>query len=194
MLLLFSAALQVTGPMVSAPVSGQTLRGQVNITGRTDISNFVSAELAFAYASDSADNWFALQTLSQPVTDSILAVWDTTLISDGNYKLRLRVFSSDSSFQDVLVTDLHVRNYTMDTPTPTLEVTQAVQPTLPSSISTPLATVQAPTPIPRATPTSFPINPASLTAEEIYASLTRGVLIIVGLFIIFSILTRLRRP
>ena len=192
LLLWFTFAFQLTSPVISAPAVGQTLQGKVDITGTTSVPNFASAELDFAYASDSGDNWFTIQTLSQPVADSVLATWDTSLISDGDYKLRLRVALQDGSFQDVVVTDLHVRNYTPDTPTPVVTIAITETPTdLPLLSPTPI--VELPTELPRLTPTPLALNPASLTTDEIYASLGRGAFVIVVLFIIFGLLTRFRR-
>jgi hypothetical protein len=47
--------------------------------------------------------------------------------------------------------------------------------------------------VPRATPTALEPNPVSLTQNEIYASLGRGALVIVGLFIFSGVLIRVRR-
>jgi hypothetical protein len=188
---LLIAALQAA-PAISSPVSGQFLRGKVDVTGRTDIPNFVSAQLDFGYASDPADNWFTIQTFSQPVADGVLTTWDTTFISDGDYNLRLRILLQDGTFQDVTVTDLHIRNYTTDTPTPILETPTEIQP---SSFPTPmlLDTSDPPTALPRATPTSLPANPASVSEEEIYVSLKRGALVVLILFLFFGLVTRFRR-
>lgn len=192
--LFLALTMQQSAPVISAPVAGQKLQGKVDITGTTDVPNFASAELAFTYASDPSDNWFTIQVLSQPVLDSILAVWDTSFISDGDYKLRLRVTLQDGSFQDAIVTDLHVRNYTPDTPTPivTVAITET-QAALPFSPPTLVVITEAPTQTPRSTPTQLPPNPVSLTADKIYGSVRRGAFIIIILFIMFGLLTRLRR-
>ena len=194
LLFFFPLFLQQSAPLVTAPIAGQTLQGIVDIIGTINVPNFASAGLAFAYASDPAGNWFDIQTLSQPQADSVLATWDTTFISDGDYKLRLRVTLQDGSSQDVIVTDLHVRNYTSDTPTPTVQVAITETPTeLPFSPPTSVVVTQVPTQPPHSTPTQLSANPASLTTYEIYASLQRGILIIIVLFIIFGLLARLRR-
>jgi len=193
-LFFFALVTQQSAPAISAPAASQTLQGKVDIIGTTDVANFASAELAFAYASDSSENWFAIQTLSQPALDSVLATWDTSFISDGDYKLRLRVILLDGSFQDVIVTDLHVRNYTPDTPTPIVQIAITETPTmLPFSPPTEIVVIEAPTQTPRSTPTQLSPNPVSLTTDEIYGSVQRGAFIIIILFIIFGLLTRLRR-
>jgi len=132
--------------------------------------------------------------LPQPAPDSVLATWDTSFISDGDYKLRLRVTLQDGSFQDVIVTDLHIRNYTPDTPTPVVTVAITETPTaLPFSPPAEVVITEAPTETPRSTPTLLSPNPVSLTPDEIYASVRRGAFIIIVLFIIFGLLTRLHR-
>ncbi len=192
--LLFTLAMQQNAPVISAPVAGQKLQGKVDITGTTDVPNFAQAELAFTYASDSAGNWFTIQALSQPVLNSTLATWDTSFISDGDYKLRLRVTLQDGSFQDVAVTDLHIRNYTPDTPTPVVQVPITETPTaLPFSPPADVVVTEVRTQTPRSTPTQLSQNPVSLTPNEIYGSVRRGAFIIIILFIVFGLLTRLRR-
>jgi hypothetical protein len=193
-LFFLSLALRQSVPVISAPVAGQKLKGEVEITGTTDVPNFASAELAFAYASDSADNWFTIQDISQPVLNAALAVWDTSFISDGDYKLRLRVTLQDSTFQDVIVTDLRVRNYTPDTPVPTVQAAITDTPTaLPFSPPSEAVVLEAPTRVPHPTPTQLPPNPITLTVNEIFASVRRGAFIIIVLFIFFGLLARLRR-
>ena len=115
--LLFVIAAQDAPPVaITSPASGEILRGQVNIIGSTDVPNFVSAQLDFSYASDSAGTWFPLQTLSQTVFDSPLYTWDTTTITDGDYILRMRVFIADGSVQEVTI-PITLQNDTRPTPT-----------------------------------------------------------------------------
>lgn len=194
--LAFFILFQEAAIAVTNPQAGDTLRGKVEITGRMDVPDFASAELAFSYAaSDSADAWFTIQTFTQPPADSALAVWDTSLVTDGEYNLRLRVFLLNGAFQDVLVTDLKIRN---DTPDPTATFTES-----PTSTPTPLffsqftpppADAPTSTPLP-AFPTSTPLppNPASLTTASILSVFGRGALAILGVFILVSLFLRLRR-
>jgi hypothetical protein len=192
--LFFVLVVQQNAPVINAPVAGQKLQGKVDVIGTTDVPNFASAELAFSYASDSPGNWFTIQALSQPVLNSTLATWDTSFISDGDYKLRLRVTLQDDSFQDVIVTDLRIRNYTPNTPTPVVQVPITETPTtLPFTPPTEVVITEARTQTPRSTPTQLSQNPVSLTTDEIYVSVRRGTFIIIGLFILFGLFTRLRR-
>lgn len=188
----FLLAAQESPPIaITSPAPQEILRGQITITGKVDVPSFVSARLDFAYASNPTDTWFTIQTFSQPLADSTLATWDTTSITDGDYVLRLRVNFEDGTFQDVTV-PVEIGNELL--PTPTLEPTSTPE-TDSVLIPTPFLLAASPTPtdIPRPTPTPLPSNPVSLGQNQIYASLGRGALVILGLFALAGIIVRVRR-
>jgi len=190
-----SAAAQGTAlPSIVSPADGQVIQGQVAVKGSTDVANFSSADLAFGYASDPTGTWFTIQTASLPVSSDTLAVWDTTLITDGDYALRLRVTLLDGSFQDAMVTVL-VRNYTpLPTPTSAVTPTEVAALEIPTAIviiasETPTEQVVAPIP----TPSALPPNPAGVTTGEIYSRFWRGALLVGVLVLVFGALVRFRR-
>ncbi len=178
---------------ISSPQTGDVLRGQVQIAGNMTVTNFASAELAFKYtASSSAENWFAIQTFSQPVAGPALAVWDTTSLTDGDYNLRLRVTLQDGTFQDVVVSDLKIRNDTSD-PTEVVP-TETALPQFNAATSLPALNQSTATAViifPSSTP--LPVNPASVTTSSIYSTFGRSALIILVLFAFFSLILRLRK-
>lgn len=187
---------QETAPVITSPQAGDTLRGKVEISGSMDVPGFASAELAFSYAASSpAEAWFTIQNFTQPPADPVLAVWDTSLVTDGDYTLRLRVFLLDGTFQDVFVGDLKIRNDTPD-PTATPTDTPTPTPTLPFfSPSNPLPLgVETSTPMP-SLPTSTPLppNPAALSAASILSVFGKSALAILGVSILVALLLRLRR-
>lgn len=189
--LLLTAAQDSPPVVITAPAADEVLRGQVTITGTMDVPGFVSAQLDFAYASNLADSWFNIQTFSEPRADSTLAVWDTTSITDGDYVLRLRVNLADGAFQEVTV-PVQVGNDAV--PTPALAPTatpEAVSVLVPTPFL--LAASPTPTEVPRPTPTALPVNPASLEQDAIFASLGRGALVILGLFVLAGLIIRIRR-
>lgn len=190
--LLLIAAQDSPPPAITSPAPDEALRGEVTVTGSTDLPNFLFAQLDFAYASDPTDTWFNIQTFSQPIADSTLAVWDTAPITDGDYILRLRVNLADSTFQEVTV-PVRVMN---DTPIPTPTVIPPTStPETALQVPTPFLLAASPTPtdLPRPTPTSLPPNPASLGRNEVYGSLGRGALVMIGLFALAGLIVRLRR-
>lgn len=178
--------------LITSPQSGRIVQGVVVISGSITVLGFSSYELSFSYNNDPTDTWFTLQTSSLPVVDGELGIWDTTVLTDGDYSLRLRVFLLDSSFQDITVTDLSVRNYTA-VPTATMTPTA----TTVAQFVVPTAQLVAPAPATatpsRSTPTPFPPNPAGLQTPSIASALTRGALLAFLLFLGFGILLRLRR-
>ena len=190
---LLMIAAQDSPPIaITFPLPGEVLRGEVSITGTTDDPNFLSAQLDFSYASNPTNTWFPLQAFSQPVTDSAFTVWNTASISDGDYILRLRVNFLDNTTQEITI-PVSIRN---DVPfsTPTV-VSTSTPNTVEVQIPTPFLLAESPTPTapPRPTPTALPTNPASLAQTAIYASLGRGALVIIGLFILSGLIIRLRR-
>jgi hypothetical protein len=191
-LVLFLVAAQDSPPLaITSPVPDELLRGQVTIIGKVDVPSFFSAQLDFAYASSPTDTWFNIQTFSQPMTDSTLAVWDTTTITDGDYILRLRVNFEDGTFQEVTV-PIKIGNDVLSTPTTEPSATPEPESVL---IPTPFLLAASPTPtdLPRPTPTPLPPNPVSLGQNQIYASLGRGALVILGLFALAGLIVRVRR-
>jgi hypothetical protein len=184
---------------ITAPASGDVLQGLVNITGTSAADGFFASELAFAYASDPAPNWFIIYNTDQPVTDGLLAAWDTNLVTDGDYDLRLRVTLQDGSILETLVTGLRVRNQTptetalpvststpAPTSTPEFDLPPAPTPLPPTPMPAPTATRQP-------TPTPLPSNPVAVTPTEIYSFLGRGILLALLAFVVVGILLRLRR-
>lgn len=185
--------MQSTTVAITSPQPGDNLRGQVEILGTMDVPNFASAELAFSYDAPSpAESWFTIQTFPQPVQNPTLAVWDTTTVTDGDYTLRLRVFLTDGSSQDVVVSGLKIRNdepLTTATPTSTAQADiqlfeTAAPPTLTPRPQPTLQTFPSPTPLPP--------NPASVTSSSIYVNFGRGALIVLVLFIFVGIIFRFR--
>src|SRR5262245_26556818 len=102
---------------ITSPAPDEILRGQVAIMGKVDTPGFVSAQLDFAYASDSTNTWFTIQSFSQPITDPTLATWDTTSITDGDYVLRLHVNLQDGTAQEATV-PIKIGNDFVPTATP----------------------------------------------------------------------------
>jgi hypothetical protein len=194
-ILLLTVLFQSTPVSISSPQAGAVVRGQVEILGSMDVPTFASAELAFGYISEGdtsnpADNWFIIQSFPQPKAESALAVWDTTSVTDGDYILRLRVFLQDGTIQDAPLISVKVSN---DTPEPTATMHETLPPT-----SAPVVALQSTAPptiptFPFLQPTSPPPNPASLTVPFVYATFGRGALIALGVFLLFSIIIRLRK-
>ncbi len=187
-----NAHAQTVAPAITQPTEDQVLQGQVTITGTTGASNFGSAELAFAYASDPTSTWFAIQALSQPVEGGTLATWDTTKITDGDYVMRLRVFTTDGAFQDATVSFI-IANYTapvIASPTPEATGQPSIQ--IPTAVLMAPSATSAPTDMP--SPTPLPPNPAAIPTGLVYEGLGRGALFAVAAIVALGVILWRRRP
>jgi hypothetical protein len=173
---------------VQSPAPGQALQGIVTVTGRMPADGFRSAELSFTYDQDPRQTWFLIEEFSETVAEGALAEWDTTLLTDGEYLLRLLVRMENGEQIEATVPGLRVRNYSpveTDTPAPTPSPPPGETPA-PSPSPLPSETARP------ATPTPLPPNPAAITGQDIRGSLVKGVLIAMGSFALLGLYGRLR--
>ncbi|MCJ7624200.1 MAG: hypothetical protein MUO76_11905 [Anaerolineaceae bacterium] len=181
--LMWGEFLLVNSPQVETPEPGDVLQGVIVIVGSTKLSGFQSAEISFSYNSDDADERFLIHSSTEPISTGTLAVWDTTTISDGTYRLHIIVHLEDDRQVETVVPDLRVRNYTpVETGTPNAEADPDIAV---------FETRNTPTNIVVATPTPFPPNQARITSEEIRNGLIQGaifsatILIMIGIYWLF---------
>lgn len=151
--LLLLAALLMSSPAaaqapgyaeIRSPVDGQAVQGLLTIEGSASHPFFEAYDLAFTYSENPTDTWFSIaDTVADPVSDGPLALWDTTGLTDGTYRLRLRVFLSNGNVLQVFVENLRVRNYTPIEPAPVGTLQPESTPTAAPPTRTP-----RPTPLP----------------------------------------------
>jgi len=171
-------------PRVESPQPGDVLKGKVSIKGSTDVLDFQSAEVSFRYEDDPGNTWYLIQQSSEAVRDGTLAVWDTTTITDGIYRLRVSVSLSDNRTAEVDIPNLRVRNYSpveTSTPSPSINVVQQ-----PVEIKSTATVASYPT------PTNLPDNPAQVTSVRLIFSLVQGATFTVILFVLLGIYLGLR--
>jgi hypothetical protein len=163
---------QEQGPeaVITSPRDRAVVRDKVSIQGTATHPEFWKYEVAYGPEPNPSDQWILIGMVHETqVVDNVLETWDTTLLSDGNYSLRLRVVRRDGNYQEYFVREVAVANTQPTdtplpppvTPTPTntptpLPPTPTIVielPVLPSPTSQPLATIA---PVIRPTPTSEP--------------------------------------
>ncbi len=167
-------------PVVISPRDGEAIQGRVEISGITELAGFQRAELEFRYVNDPKGTWFLLAETDQAVNPGKVAEWDTSVISDGNYDLRLSVCLTDGTCKNTVVQGVRVRNYSpVETPTP------------PDPVATAKVIVTKETPVPTRTPRptrpAFETNPAILTPTDLNSSLIRGGIVGIGFFLAFGV-------
>ena len=170
--------------VIFSPVEGQIIKGIVEIIGTSAIAGFEHSELAFSNSKGQLDTWFLLSKSSEGVVETTIYTWDTSLITDGDYRLRLKVFSEDGSSNEFMISEILVRNYT-----PTL----VSSPTLDYDIYESTQILVQPTETPEIKPTDLPGNPLELKLFDITKSMLYGFILIIGLIGISFLYSRTKR-
>jgi LysM repeat protein len=91
-----------------SPVRGATLSGHVQITGTADVDEFWYYKLEFRY--EGLDNWHYITGQNTPVENGVLGTWDTTILPDGAYHLRLVVVDLTGNYPPPCEIPVHVDN------------------------------------------------------------------------------------
>jgi hypothetical protein len=148
---------------ITAPAAGQALAGLVTISGSANHPEFARYELAYGPDPNPNDAWQPFAEGNQPVENGTLGTWNTSVIADGQYALRLRVIRKDSNYSEGFARGLQVSNSgPVGTPTsiPPAPTFPAEAATLPAEEAVqPISTVMVEQP-----PTSVPDAPASANA------------------------------
>jgi hypothetical protein len=172
----YAQVTPVPDVVIVTPQPGQALQGVVAIMGRTAVSGFSSAEILFGYANDPSQTWFFITESTTPVDAGLLAEWDTSTLTDGNYTLRLVVHRTDGSRAIVIVPGLRIRNYSAvetSTLTPLSAPTATATPLSGSAFNPTQPALPSSTPVPP-TITPLPTNPAVLSQQDIAHNLLYG--------------------
>lgn len=106
---------------IASPGDGAQLFGPVNIIGSAlHPIAFDRYTLEYDLLSDVGDEWFLVQEpVTQQVQDGVLGTWDTSVVPDGSYQLRLRVYLDNGDVAETIISNLRVRN-SQPTPVPTI--------------------------------------------------------------------------
>ncbi|MBN1201204.1 MAG: hypothetical protein JXJ20_05045 [Anaerolineae bacterium] len=132
--------------VITSPADGQQLFGLTNITGSASHPTaFASYTLEYDDLSDAAQQWFLVQErVTQQIQDNVLGAWNTNMVPDGVYQLRLRVFLTDGQIGEFIVSNLQVIN-SEPTPVPTVASGQPdTVPAAPASGPTPTSPIEQP--------------------------------------------------
>lgn len=180
-LLVSPAHAQEAGTVtLTQPPPGAVLTGMVVLTGTATHPTFVRYELAFALDADPTNTWFSIQeAVNTPVVAGALGSWDTRGIVDGNYAVRLRVYTSERNFVEAVVRGLRVQN-SSPTATPVAAITPSPSgPTLtlaPTVTTVVIAAVTTPVAQPVANPVGEALTPfLSLKPAQVSLAFWGGV-------------------
>ena len=184
--ILLSGWFITPGLFITSPESGALIEGIVEIRGSIPEEDFSSAEILYSYSQEGVENWFLIKRIDGVVQDDVLATWDTTTITDGVYQIKLVVMTLDGKENEVIVSDIHVSNYTRGDEQPTSATLGS------SGINPGAADSLMVTP----GPTGLPANPASIIRDEVRLMVIAGILIasvLLGLLIMYTSIQSYRR-
>lgn len=156
---------------ITSPRDRAAVRGLVPVEGIANHPQFQKYEVHFGPEPNPGDQWAPVgaSPFGVPVVQGRLALWDTTVIPDGVYSLRLRVVRLDGNYDEYFVRGIQVSNTRpTDTPTPAASPTSALPTLTPSP--TPTVVIGVPTvasPTPRPTSTPLPTAPPTATPEPL---------------------------
>ncbi|PKO13880.1 MAG: hypothetical protein CVU39_16870 [Chloroflexi bacterium HGW-Chloroflexi-10] len=167
---------------ILTPQTGDVLQGNVAIVGTVTGIGFLYAEISFRYEDETA-TWFLIERIEETHVDNIITNWDTSLIADGTYQIRIVAFFEDGHELEYVVEALGIRNYS---PVDAEELPQATpinQDIVPgfSEPVSPTATASRPT------ATALPPNRLTVSQSQFNSALAQGALIGVLIFIIFGV-------
>jgi hypothetical protein len=154
---------------ITSPRDRASVRGLVPIEGRAAHSQFQKYEIHYGPEPNPGNQWtpIAGSPFTVPVVQGRLGLWDTTIIPDGIYSLRLRVVRLDGNYDEyfvrgILVSSTRPTETSTPRPPPTSSgPTDTPAPTPTIMIAVP--TVASPTPKPTSTP--LPTAPPTATPE-----------------------------
>lgn len=150
---------------ITSPRDRASVRGLVPVEGSATDPQFQKYEVHFGPEPNPADQWTPIQgsPFTVPVVQGRLGLWDTTIVPDGVYSLRLRVVRLDGNYDDYFVRGVLVANTRpTETPAPVASPTRAGPTDTPAPTPTVMIavpTVSTPTAQPSETPlpTALPI-------------------------------------
>ena len=196
------AAPPQQGAVITSPQDRDVVRGLLVIKGTAATSpSFWKYEIHYAPEPNPTDQWMLVGDVHEAmVTAGRLETWDTSLVSDGTYSLRLRVVRVDGNYDEYYVRQISVVN-AQPTETPTATPTPAATRTpLPP---TPTVIIEQPptgTPRPTSTPGPAGVTPEpqaetglNITAQGLGRAFLYGAGATMGLFLLMGIITILRR-
>jgi len=178
--------------VITSPQSMTTIAGNVVIEGSASHPAFWKYEVHYGLEPNPSE-WIIIGSVHEsPVVSGRLEIWNTALVPDGTYSLRLRVARKDGNYDEYYVRQLTVSNSRpTETPTPAETATPTITPTpLPP---TPTIVIEQPrrdTPTPSLSPTAgpTPVPTPTVAAESkldlsgLTDSFCKGTLIVLGVF------------
>jgi len=129
--------LQAVPAQITSPADNAVVRGTVPIVGTAVDPAFWKYEVYYGPEPNPMDQWTLIGAVhEEQVVEGLLETWDTTIVPDGTYSLRLRVVNRTGNYQELFARGIMVANaeptetpMPTQTPLPTPTITPAATPT-----------------------------------------------------------------
>lgn len=95
--------------LIASPASGSTQSGLLVITGRAQLEGaFTRYQVDFS--TSGLDLWVLINSAPQAVVDGTLARWDTSLVPEGKYDVRVRSVDTSGNYCEAYARSVSVKN------------------------------------------------------------------------------------
>lgn len=191
-----SPALQGTS-RIASPSDNAVVRGMVPIIGTAVDPQFWKFEVH--YTPEGAERWTAIGVVHEtPVLDGLLETWDTALVPDGQYTLRLRVVDRTGNYREVFVRGVRVANAAptetpVPTNTPVREPTATFTPAATPTFIIPTSPLAQPSPTPTLARPTRSALPEVLDVDAWRESLCLGAQFMAAFLLVLALIFLLRR-
>ncbi len=102
--------------VILSPIPGNVVAGNVQVLGAAIHPLFLQYQLEYGPDPNPGNLWYPASGISQnPVFNGLLGIWNTTLVQDSVYQLRLRVTLRDGTSLATVVNNIRIQN---QAPTP----------------------------------------------------------------------------
>ncbi|MCB9437887.1 MAG: hypothetical protein H6673_13000 [Anaerolineales bacterium] len=98
---------------INSPTTGSEQKGNVVVFGSSSHPDFIQYALEYGPDPNPGNLWYPItpQAVTVPVVSNALGAWNTTLVSDGTYQIRLHVYlSGGRELTNAVVSGIRVRN------------------------------------------------------------------------------------
>jgi hypothetical protein len=96
------------GTVITSPAAGARVNGAVNIAGSASLpDSFVRYQVD--YSTQGLNLWVLVNSMPVAVNGGTLARWDTTMLSDGAFDLRVRAIDRTGNYCEEIVSPVYVR-------------------------------------------------------------------------------------
>ena len=195
----------VAGPLLQAmsriasPAEDGMVRGVVPIVGSALDPQFWKYEVHYATEPNPREQWVGIGGVHETaVQDGLLETWDTTIVPDGAYSLRLRVVDKTGNYREVFVHGVRVANaIPTETPQPTITPIPVPTATIAPAATPTFIIPTSPLAQPSATPTlarpTRSVLPDALDVNAWRQSVCLGVELMAAFLVVIALIFLLRR-